>query len=437
MPINARHQAASACAKPDLQGIVFSRRMRKPSLPEKLAVALLSEIASGLYFEKNRFLSRREIMRQWKVSSPTASQSLALLVSWKILRVSDRSGHHFSRQFVQKALLRLNQTQLSPLPGQPSWDDKVRHLQRRDPTLRRIGVVSVCDGLDKILTRHYSAMPEISLTLPVSKPAKTIFNEANAEDVTVDFYLDDGKATTGEHIVRSLIKSDTQGVIILRRLMSSSLVPLAKPLIKAGIPVVAVFDDCEHLKMVSVNFNNVGIGYKAAQVFIAAGHRHIAVSEPVERETPNYYRDRFHGCQLAAAEYTRLHPEDKVTITGLSLPLSTIKPLNKAFRLFDKKNPRRATALLSTSVSLLQVLESTFKKGHIQIPGDLSVIMCSSTPSLPSNNRETDIMKLDFEAIGRQAYLALKSLFEKHFTEKTWLVDAKYRSHGTVRKRAS
>lgn len=371
-------------------------------------------------------------MRQWKVSSPTATQSLRLLVEWKILYSSDRSGHHFAPQFLQKALLRLNKTRLAPLPGQPTWDDRARHLRSRESALQRIAVVSICDGIDQMRTRYFSGMPEIALATPIWMPAKVIFNEANEVNVTVDFYLDDGRTSTGEHIVRSLIESGMQGVVILRRLMASPVSPLAKPLLKAGIPVVAVFDDCEHLKMVSVNFNNVGLGYKAGQAFIAAGHRRIAVALPMEEEAPNYYRDRFHGCCLAAREHTNAHPEEKVTVTALRLPLATGKFLSRVSRAFDKKNPRRATALLSTSVNLLQAMEATFQKDLLQIPRDVSVIMCSSKAVLPPKNQSMDIMKLDFEEIGRQAFLALQSLFQSQFTEKAWLVDSEYEPHGTV-----
>ncbi len=408
--------------------------MKKPSLPERLAVALLSEIASGHYSERTSFLSRREIMRQWKVSSPTATQSLRILTGWDILSANARSGHHFRPDFLQRALLRLNQTQLSPLPGQPTWDDRARNLRRQETTLQRIAVVSIGDRLTTgpLSKRHSAKSPEMARSIPIRIPSQSIFSEANEAGVAVDFYLDNGEATTGEQIVRDLIAARMQGVIILRRLLAASVAPIAEPLLKAGIPVVAVFDDCEHLKMVSVNFNNVGLGYKAAQAFIAAGHRRLATVLPPDLEAPNYYRDRFLGCRLAAREFNAAHPEERVTVAPLSIPLTIGKVSTRALKIFNKKTPRRVTALLSTSVNLLEALEATFQAGGIGIPEDLSVIMCSSTPLLSTKGGNVDIMKLDFEEIGQQAFKALQSLFNSQFTEKAWLVDSRHESHGTI-----
>lgn len=406
--------------------------MKKPSLPERLAVALLSEIASGHYSDRKSFLSRREIMKLWKVSSPTATKSLRILEGWNILTPQSRSGQHFMPSYLQTALLHLNKAELTPLPGQPSWEAKARKLRRQHEKLERIAVVSICDGIAHHGTDRLEALPEASLSIPIRIPSQVIFNRANKVGVSVDFYLDDGVPHTGEKIVESLIRSRIQGVIILRRLLASPVAPMAKPLIEAGIPVVAVFDNCENLRMVSVNFNNVGLGYKAAQVFLANGHRHLAVAVPEDMEAPNYYRDRFHGAELAAEEFNAAHGGNAARVSLLSISLKRGKVLPKAKALLAKENLARATALLCTSVNLLSALDTTLQRKNIKIPNDLSVMMCSIRPNHPTQNELVDIIKLDFEEIGIQAFTALQSLFADQFTEKAWLVDSPYESHGTV-----
>lgn len=412
--------------------------MKKPPLAQRLAVALLFEIASGNYKENTRFLSRREIMRQWKVSSPTAVGALRFLADWDILYASDRSGHHLRPHFLQKTLLRINKTDLTPLPGQPQWDDKARALIHAGKPLRQIAVISVDDNIDPLAaTRHEVVPAGVPLSLPIKIPAKVIFREANALGVTTDFYFDDGLEATRKQILDKLSRSRVQGVIILRRLMSDAVSPLARPLINMGLPVVTAFDDCENLPMVSVNFNNVGLGYTAAQQFIAHGHRHIAVTLPQANEAPWYYRDRCRGCEMAAAEHTRTHPQDPVKVTSLTVSLVPQKVYSKKLNsLLQRSNPERPTALLSTSVNLLTAMEPLFKQLGLKIPQDLSLIMCSSIAMPAQVQQPTDIMMLDFEEIGRQSLRALQALYQGQAAGKTWLVESTYEPHGTLALRA-
>lgn len=402
--------------------------MNKPSLPERLAVALLAEISSGHYRANKRFLSRREIMRQWKVSSPTATQGLRLLEEWGILHARDRSGHHLEPRFLQKALLRINQSRLTPLRGHPQLEHKARALLNQEGTFRRIAVVSVSDVPNPGAGKFYEDMPEMPMALPIRLAAKVIFSEAKEAGVTVHFYYDDGRAETRRIIVREMERSRVQGVIILRRLLADPVRALAQPMLKLGVPVVTAFDDCENLRMVAVNFNNVGLGYTAARRLIDAGHTHIVVALPREEEAPYYYRDRFHGCQLAVKEVGR----GMVTVTPVVISIRRAKPMRSATELFDPANPRRATALFATSVNVLMALRPSLDKAGARVPSDVALIMCSSTPTLPPEDELVDIMKLDFGEIGRRSFRALHAMHRGEVTEKAWLVDADYEPHGTV-----
>ncbi|MBC2595719.1 substrate-binding domain-containing protein [Ruficoccus amylovorans] len=402
--------------------------MKKPSLPERLAIALLIEIASGNYHPDTRFLSRREIMHHWKVSSPTATQSLSLLAEWGILSACGRSGHYLEKHFMRKALLRIKKSHAEPLPGRPQWENKVRASMQPDSRLRRIAVIVVSD----------CSAPETDNPAPDGIPGHLpsvtravcagIFEEMEAEGATADFYFDDGLDETRERVVRDIERARPQGVIVVRRLLSTAVSPVVQPLLKAGLPVVTAFDDCERLRMVSVNFNNVGLGYSAAQHLIEAGHRHIAVLVPPEKDEPYYFRGRLHGCKLAAREIG----QGRVTVTPLTVSLERRKPAKSVMSLLDKQNPDRVTALFATTVDGLAALEPSLDATGIRVPEDMSVIMCSSRQGLTPGGRPFDIMKLDFRRIGQQAFRALERVHEGSFAEKVWLVDAEYEPCGTV-----
>ena len=409
--------------------------MKKPSLAERLAIALLSEIASGHYSNKRSFLSRREIMRLWKVSSPTATKSLRLLEQWNILRAHSRSGQHFCPRYLQTALLQLNKTQLAPLPGHLSWEARARMLRTVESKLERIAVISICEAHPH-RTGRKSGIPEKSLSIPIHIPSQVIFNKAHQVGVSVDFYIDNGTDEVRQQIIHSLIGSGIQGVILLRRLLASPVAPLADPLLKVGMPVVAVFDNCEHLHIVSVNFNNVGLGYKAGQIFLQEGHRRLAVLLPEAGEDPYYYRDRFHGVELAVGEFNAAHPDDPAGVIALEAfpsPGHRHRPCHRPLQAaFSPQNPERPTAVLSTAVGLLKHLKLILDKAGLAIPHALSVIMCSTTPTLPPTEELISIMKLDFEKIGAQAFAALELLFANRYTEKVQLIDSYYEPYGTV-----
>lgn len=55
-----------------------------PPLPERFARAFLAEMVSGNYRPGMRFLSHRKIMKQWKISTPTANKALDRLVEWEV-----------------------------------------------------------------------------------------------------------------------------------------------------------------------------------------------------------------------------------------------------------------------------------------------------------------------------------------------------------------
>lgn len=407
--------------------------MRKPSLPLRLAVALLHEIASGQHAPSPRFLSRREIMRQWEVSSPSATGSLKLLVQWGILTPHDRSGHRLTPDFRRRALLRLDELRLEPLAGRPDWRNRARAILRDSTPFRAIAVVSLVgdpspEGVNACVSAP--AIPAVPLEVAIKLPAQAIFTLAREQGVSVDFYMHDGGEASAREIVRSIRRSGTQGLIILRRRFATSLAPLARPLIEAGLPVVAAFGDSEGIGITTVNFNNLALGHAAATRLIEAGHRRIVVALPRTEESPFYFRERLEGAILAAKESR---------VPGVEIiPLAaSFRSPRSAARLRDvllADGGARPTALFATTVEVLSVSVPLLRDTGLKIPDHLSVLVCSSTPHIPELAQKFDLLRLDFAKIGHHAFEALRALHEGRFTAKTAVAEALYEPHGTVRR---
>lgn len=405
--------------------------MRKPSLPLRLACALLHEIASGQHDEAARFLSRREIMRQWEVSSPTASAALALLAKWQVLRARDRSGHRFTRDARRRALLRLHRTSLAPLAGRPAWTARARALSHGHAPLRHIAVVSLVPPPAPRSTRDdadHAPLAAVPIEPAVRLPARAIFAAARKAGVLVDFHLHDGSADAAREIARGLLRSGAQGLIILRRRFATPVAPLAAPLLAAGVPVVAAFDDSEGLGIPTVNFNNLALGHAAARRLIAAGHRRIVVALPRTEESPAYFRERLAGCRLAARE-AKPHEVEIVPVTG---DFPSPRASSRLLAALRADPLRRPPALFSTTAEILAAALPDLEAAGLRAPHDLSVIMCSGTPRPPGAARDFDFLRLDFAAVGRRAFAALHALHEGKFTAKIALIEATCRACGTV-----
>lgn len=394
----------------------------KTPLAERVAIALLLEMASGNYEAGMRFFSNRQIMKHWRVSCPIASQAQRLLLTWKVLRRRERSGYYLLPEFRQRALALVNKNPSMPLPQQPHLQNKIYSL-RKDIAGKRIAVVLVLD--ENLRSAKYKNIPQGIACAATTTTARIIFDEARQKGVTVDFYLDDGEEAT-HHRILSLImgSSSLVGAILVRRIFSSGVASIASKLLQKGIPVVAAFDDCERTKMVSLNFNNFGIGYAAVQALVGKGHRHIGVGLCSRAE---YFMDRLEGACLAAKEskIAKISPLF-LSNSGRLLKMSQNK-------LLQRDNESRITALFAVDVSSLCALHHLTRLGGLKIPKDVSVIVCSSTPLVPKFPKPVDIMRLDFETMGRSAFRALERLISGGDFENYTLINTEYQKNGSVR----
>lgn len=395
-------------------------------LYRKLVRALLAELASGLYPEHSRFISNRKIRRLWKVSEPTATSGLHWLVNKGLLTARPRSGYYVARQGQKKALVLLHGQTSTGLSSPMTWDLKRYQLaQGGGHGTRRIAVI-VAGILSRAEALSHLPPPGTEHDL-VLESARSIFREATRQKCSVHFYMDDGHAERRSVIVDRLLKQKPDGVIAFRRLPSyAPLQAMVAPILAARIPVVTVFDDCEGLNVLSLNINNVGLGYDVVRRFLRMGHRRVAILLP-KVQSP-YFQDRAVGGRMAVSE-ARL---PNASLEVLQLPRFRPIPPSMARRFHDPK--QRPTALFVTAASLFASLWPLLRQLKLAVPRDISIIMAAGDTYVPGCKRSFDTMKINFPDIGKLALSSLIALLEGHLAQRTNVLAPRYISQGSVRR---
>lgn len=408
----------------------------KLPLPERVALALLAEMASGHYQPGTRFLSHREVKRTWKVSSPTATLSLKRLVDWGILEPRDRSGHYLSGDFRKRALLLLNENSSPPLPRKLRWQNKVYKTLHEDAVLQRIAVLILIPGRAARPTRDDALKEWIGrhTDIGAAHSTRSLFNEAREHGVIVDFFASHDGASASEKIVAQIVASRAQGVILINRTSASCFTSFYEALRQHQIPLVSVFEETRDPSSISINFNNIAMGYMATHALLAKGHRRIGVA--LYEDSGDYFLDRLLGSQLAINDAIKTdNPFDLRQGPSVeAIWLKRGRPQSKtAYKQLRRNSPERITAVLLTLVEHLGSLRTLLEEEQYEIPDDLSVIVCSISPETPFFPFPLDIMQLDFAEIGRLAFQALRELFAGRHVSPCLLANPHYRPHGTVR----
>jgi DNA-binding LacI/PurR family transcriptional regulator/DNA-binding transcriptional regulator YhcF (GntR family) len=390
----------------------------------RLLGALLVEMVSGHYVEGKRFLSHRQIMQHWRVGTTTAHQAWDLLQAADVVRVRDRSGHYLPEGFRERALLSLHrkegtETGVAPLQHH-RLGMKVLLQRRAGHAMRRVAAVMVLQGdrrlrrqdCDDVLARN----PAASLT------ARGIFLEAEERHIAVDFFLCDGSRDSERHTLARVLNARPDGVLIINRKTSFQAKPFGESFLQRGIPVVVLYGESEGSDMISVNFNNVGMGVNAAETFLRNGHRRLGVLV-WRAPTTNYCEDRLRGFRLRATE------KKGVTVTEFRLSEQPDDFLQAAARL----RRERITALFSTTHELFAGFLPALKESGIRVPADVSVLMCSSISAVKGFPTPVDTLIQDFVLLGRMAFRALEEYCSGEVAQKAYLLDPIVDIHGTVR----
>lgn len=391
-------------------------------LHTQLTQALLAELASALYPPGARFLSNRKICRHWRVSEPTAKTSLGWLVRQGLVVVRPRSGYYVRTDSQKRALLFLHRRPQGQLAPTPTWEaGRFRILAPLPSAKRKIGVVLAGHPLGH---QGGDRLPP-SGSVSSFAVAQGVFHEANRRGVSLVFFIDDGNARRRQLISHELIRQKVAGVVAFRRLNSYvPLRPLLDPLLKANLPVVAGFDDCEGIRAFSINVNNVGIGSEIAHRFLRLGHRRLAILLPKVRG--NYFADRAAGCHMA--------------VKGSGLKDVRLQVLRMTFGRSEEprlkallKDPcRRPTAILVSAMSLLPALWRVVRRLRLRVPKDLSLAAVSGVATIPEVKRPLDMFRLNFHRIGQEALSRLLDCLDGRPVEHARLISPPYLARGTV-----
>jgi DNA-binding LacI/PurR family transcriptional regulator len=186
--------------------------------------------------------------------------------------------------------------------------------------------------------------------------------------------------------------------------------------------VVAIFDDCEGTEMISVNFNNIGMGMKAAEVFLDSGHKKPGILLPkgLMRSA-----DRQQGFQRTVKE--------RLGITAAEFFIDPGESPEDQYAVAHSIRDSKITALYSVGHELTVSLCPCLENLGIDVPKDLSILSSSSIPDVPGTIEKVDILHMDFEALGRIAYRALTDYRRGEVSQKCYLVNPPHHAHGTVR----
>jgi DNA-binding LacI/PurR family transcriptional regulator/DNA-binding transcriptional regulator YhcF (GntR family) len=391
---------------------------------QRLFRALLFEMASGNYHPDQRFLSHRLIMRNWRVSATTANLALALLAHFNLVRVADRSGHYLVPDFREKALALLGKDnqELNPTPIVKGRDLRGRLIGTKGTesmNTMRIGVLLLTTAA---LPKNNPRTPaRMALDVAAASTARGIYVLAEESNNQIDFVACRSTEEDKAFASNRLSRTAPDGVVVVCRIPNHQIAMTAEALLTKLIPVVAIFDDCEGTEMISVNFNNIGMGVKAAEVFMDSGHRRLGIL------LPKHFRgnaDRQQGFQRTVKE--------RIGITATEFFIDPNESPEEQYAAARSIRNSEVTALYSIGHELTASLHPCLAHIGIEIPKDLSILSSSSTPDIPGTNEKVDVLHMDFEALGKIAYRALTDYRRGEVSQKCYLVNPPHHAHGTV-----
>lgn len=382
----------------------------------------MAELASGLFLTGSRFFSNRKICHHWKVSETTAKTALARLVKAGVLEVRNRSGYYLPPGAQEQALFLLYRDGSPRLAASATWETRAYtlRLQTAAPQLC-IGIIRPGEAAASVVAAD---------ALSTSPELRGLFMALRREGVECRYYIDNQTPESRREIAALARQHGLHGVVAFRRNKESYL-PL-EPLIRAmkgsALPVVTVLDDCEGLNVVSVNVNNIALGYRAARHFLRNRHKRIAVVYPNRHNT--YFFDRVLGCRRAVEE----RPGSRL------LELSEQELLGDpggAQRTFGR-GQERPTAVFLTSYDQVAPVLTILRRRRLRVPEDVSLLVCRrGSTGADVSGLPLDAMAIPFETLGKLAAEAVLKLLRGKPIPRTNLVSATLVKAGSVARSSS
>ncbi len=394
----------------------------RPFLYHRLTRALLAELASGTYGEGERFLSKRKICRLWNVSEPTAKTAIRHLLENGLIAAKPRSGYLLGPDFQQKALLLLHTSPGTSLPPPSTWTDKRRKILQPDSSASRFRIGLI---LDQGKSGPGPLRPDRS-DFAALEASRAFFQEATTHECEVLYFYQNGKKDNEEFIASEVRRKQLDAVVFFRRFRVQLLRPFIERLLKQTLPVLTVFDDCEHSAVSSINFNNIGAGYDAARILLEKGHRSLAALMPPRRI--DNCEQRLEGVRLGLREFD---PAGEASLSVVQFRRTERACLQ--LHDFLTESGTRPTALFAPAVSNYINFKRTLAAAGRRIPRRLEVIGCGSPTLIDKREANLELMALDFSAAGRTAFHHIKNILTGIPTDKAVILPTVYMPKATER----
>lgn len=364
---------------------------------------------------RKRFLSIRKIAQRWEVAPATAEKSLQPLLEFKLLRKRERSGFFITCNARENALLKIKPS-IHPLPPPATWENQRFFLNHgRYPA-------------HQSNSAYFTALFENSRSTSPSHLSIIEGLRQGCKEIGMELQLTayGPTPTSQKSLAESLRNENCKGIALFRRKGVNEIRPLIRSLLGMNKPVLLAFDHCENLDVFSVNINNITLGFNAIQNLVKQGHRRILLLSPKLRNS-DYLEDRLTGARLAAEKFCTDHPidlqtlkvnPDRLAASRLKSVLSTFPP---------------PTAIFSTSSIIVRKLRHILSELNMEVPKDISIIVCSSQETQQGYPFRLDTMKINFFEIGRQTVLKLHTITQGKPVEKATILTVPYTRGESVR----
>ncbi len=397
----------------------------KTFLYQKLTKSLLFELIGGGYGAGDRFLSKRKVMRHWKVSEPTAKTGLAFLVEHNLILAKPRSGYVVRQHFRPNALILLHLLDTNKLPTPQNWRNKIEHLLA-EPRIKshRLGVIFDTPSLRSVQIPDVMDIKHQSVALQCMQ---AFFREAQAKDCTVEWFFRDGSAEADETILREILRLGLSGVAFFRQILFGPIDAILEQLIAHKLTPITLFDEVAHPEVASVKFNNFGIGYDAASRLMALGHANLAViSTQPGRAT---FDERVEGFNFAIQHHNNQNRGKARSRLCVADPPSIAPQLVEKLLQDPAKRP---SGLFFTGHHLAKETVAILQQLGLEVPQDISIIACGRSSTRDATRPKADIYSFDVRAAGKLGFQVLHRRLSGEDTEHVNLVDIDYCPAGAI-----
>ena len=381
-------------------------------LYDQLIQALLLEMGSGAYHEGDRFFSYRKICQLFGISLPTARSAFDFLIRENLLQPQDRSGLYLQPGFRQKALFLYHKAEeIPPLAAPQRWSHRRFQLASPEPAEQRPFVAffplqsasspMFFKKVPSFMGRHFASCAKGFLNMAAQTEARALIvfcRTRSYEGV--------------EEVVRQCLRFNARGVAFFDRSYPEFFTLAARELLRKGIPLIRVFDDCRYLDVVSLNHNNIAIGYESVRYLARKGHRKMAVLYASYSAT-SATEDRIKGARLAAEE-----SGGKVELVLEAVrhdPPSTLHA-------FVAKH-RRINGFYVVNSWIFQRLETALKESRLRRETPPDIFVCTARGNVPPFKGVSDGFYLDYEALGAEAMKTFKAIAEGSPLSKNVLLE--------------